>query len=68
MNVQRGDVVLVDFPLSSGAGTKVRPSLVVQNDRDNLRLTNTVVAQITGNIQRAREATQVMIELSTAAG
>src|SRR5260370_35160983 len=68
MNVQRGDAVLVDCPLSSGAGTKVRPSLVVQNDRDNLRLTNTVVAQITSNIHRAGEATQVLIELSTAAG
>lgn len=68
MNVKRGDVVLVDFPLSSGAGTKVRPSLVVQNDRDNIRLANTVVAQITGNILRANEATQVLIELSTPAG
>jgi mRNA interferase MazF len=68
MNVKRGDVVLVDFPLSSGAGTKVRPSLVVQNDRDNMRLANTVVAQITGNILRSSEATQVLIELSTQAG
>jgi mRNA interferase MazF len=67
MNVKRGDVVLVDFPMASG-GTKVRPSLVVQNDRDNKRLTNTVVAQITGNINRAGEATQVLIELSTPAG
>jgi mRNA interferase MazF len=68
MNVQRGDVVLVDFPFAKGGGTKVRPSLVVQNDRDNVRLSNTVVAQITGNVQRAREATQVLIEVSTPAG
>jgi mRNA interferase MazF len=68
MNVQRGDVVLVDFPFAGGGGTKVRPSLVVQNDRDNVRLLNTVVAQITGNVQRAREAPQVLIELATPAG
>jgi mRNA interferase MazF len=68
MNVKGGDVVLVDFPLASGGGTKVRPSLVIQNDPDNLRLINTVVAQITGNVQRARESTQVLLELSTPAG
>ena len=35
MNVQRGDVVLVDYPYATGSGTKVRPVLVIQNDRDN---------------------------------
>jgi mRNA interferase MazF len=38
MNVQRNDVVLVDFPFTDGSGSKVRPALVVQNDRDNGRL------------------------------
>ncbi len=33
MNVQRGDVVLVDYPYTTGGGTKVRPVLVIQNDR-----------------------------------
>ena len=32
MNVQRGDVVLVDYPYAAGGGTKVRPVLVIQND------------------------------------
>jgi mRNA-degrading endonuclease toxin of MazEF toxin-antitoxin module len=30
MNVQRGDVVLVDYPYAAGGGTKVRPVLVIQ--------------------------------------
>jgi mRNA-degrading endonuclease toxin of MazEF toxin-antitoxin module len=34
MKVGRGDVFLVDFPFSTGGGAKVRPALVVQNDRD----------------------------------
>ena len=37
MNVQRGDVVLVDYPYPGGGGAKVRPALVIQNDRDNRR-------------------------------
>jgi mRNA interferase MazF len=68
MNVQRSDVVLVDFPYASGTGSKVRPALVIQNDRDNVRLVNTIIAQITGTTHRALEATQVLIDLSTAEG
>ena len=47
MNVQRGDIVLLDYPYPSGGGAKVRPALVVQNDRDNRRLVNTIIVQIT---------------------
>jgi mRNA interferase MazF len=68
MNVHRGDVVLVDFPYAGPTGSKVRPALVIQNDRDNVRLVNTIVAQITGTTHRALEATQVLIDLSTAEG
>jgi mRNA interferase MazF len=57
MNVQRGDVVLLDYPYASGGGAKVRPALVVQNDRDNQRLTNTIVVQITSVTRRALEPT-----------
>jgi len=67
MIVKRGDVVLVDFPFGSG-GSKMRPALVVQNDLDNGRLLNTIVAQITGNTQRAGEPTQVLVEVSTPDG
>lgn len=68
MNVQRGDVVLVDFPYPSGTGSKVRPALVVHNDRDNARLLNTILVQITGTMHRALEATQVLIDVSTPEG
>jgi mRNA interferase MazF len=68
MNVQRGDVVLVDYPYASGTGAKVRPVLVIQNDRDNQRLLNTVVVQITSVTRRALEPTQLLIELATPAG
>jgi mRNA interferase MazF len=64
----RGDVVLVDYPFSSGAGSKRRPALVLQNDRDNARLTNTIIAMITSQTARAHEATQLLIALSTPEG
>lgn len=67
--MQRGDVVLLDFPFSGGAGSKVRPALVVQNDRDNARLQNTIVVMITSRTQRAAtEPTQLLIDISTPEG
>src|SRR5215813_12153821 len=68
MTVRRGEVVLVDFPYPSGVGSKVRPALVIQNDRDNARLLNTVVIQITSTTHRALETTQVLVEVSTPEG
>lgn len=59
--VQRGDVVVVDFSVTYPQAGK-RPALVVQNDRDNARMRNTIVAQITTNTSRAREATQLLID------
>ena len=62
MTCHRGDVVLLDYPFSDSTGSKVRPALVVQSDRDNVRLTNTVVALITRNLSRVtREPTQMLI-------
>ena len=43
----RGDVVVVEYPFSSGTSSKRRPALVVQNNLDNGRLTNTVIVMIT---------------------
>jgi mRNA interferase MazF len=65
MTLSRGDVVLVDFPYSSGTGSKFRPALVIQNDADNARLTNTILVQITGTTHRALEPTQVLVEVTT---
>jgi mRNA interferase MazF len=63
--MNRGDVVLVDFPYTSGLQSKVRPAVVVQNDRDNQRLKKTVVAMITGNVRRAGEPTHLTIDPAT---
>src|SRR5262249_56389686 len=68
MNVRRGDVVLVDYPYAAGGGTKRRPVLVIQNDRDNQRLLNTIVAQITSTTRRSQEPTQLLIEVTTPDG
>jgi mRNA interferase MazF len=67
--IQRGDIVLVNFPFSSGAGSKLRPAVVVQIDRNNQRLTNTIVAMITRTTHRAtREPTQLLIDITTSDG
>jgi mRNA interferase MazF len=68
MSVNRGDVVLVNWPFSSGTGKKPRPALVVQNDHDNARLTNTIVVMITSVTRRALEATQLLIDVTTPDG
>ena len=68
MTVNRGDVALAFYPFASGVGGSRRPVLIVQNDADNRRLKNTVVAQITSNLRRATEPTHFLIEAATAEG
>lgn len=69
MRVQRADVVLVDYPYSDRTGSKVRPCLVVQNDRNNQRLDDTIVVTISRTTHRAPvEPTQLLIDLNTPAG
>lgn len=53
MNVQRGDIVIVDYPYSNNTGSKVRPALVVQSDIWNQRLNNTIIASITSSRHRS---------------
>jgi len=64
---RRGEVVVVDFPYSDG-GSKIRPALVVQNDRDNGRLAKTVVAMITGNLRRAGDPSHLLVDPATPDG
>src|SRR5438874_13004277 len=69
--MKRGQVVIVDWPLfraTAAAQSKPRPAVVVQNDRDNARLTNTILAMITSVTRRALETTQLLIEVSTSDG
>jgi len=67
MNVQRGDIVLVDFPYSDQTGHKVRPA--VQSDVWNQRLEDTIIALITSSRhRRIGAATQYFIDISTDEG
>ena len=59
--LSRGSIVVVDFA-STNPGSGVRPAVVVQNDRDNARMANTIVAQITSNVSRSHEPTQLLID------
>jgi mRNA interferase MazF len=68
MTVQRGDVVIVDYPNTSGAARKRRPAVVVQNDTNNRRLTNTIVVGITSNTSRVHEPTQMLIRVASPEG
>jgi len=69
MNYQRGDVVLADLPYSDRSGSKKRPALVVQCDRNNQRLDDVIVAMITSTTQRAAvEPTQLLIDIATVEG
>lgn len=63
MIVLRGDIVLVAFPFTTGAATKIRPAVVIQTDRNNKRLRSTLLAAITSNVRNAAEATQVSIDI-----
>lgn len=53
---------MVDFPYTDAAQSKVRPAVVVQNDRDNQRLRKTVVAMITGNLRRRGDPSHLYID------
>ncbi len=60
---RRGDVVIVQFPYVGGGAGKTRPAVVVQCDRLNRQIQNTVVAMITGNLRLvAREPTQFLVD------
>jgi len=61
--MNRGDLVIVDFRMMNPSAG-VRPALVVQNDLDNARMSNTIVAQVTTNVRRFGEPTQLLIDTS----
>jgi mRNA interferase MazF len=67
--ISRGDVVLLPISFVSGPGTKIRPAVIVQNDRLNGRLNSTIVAVITTTNKRAQiEPSQLFVDISTADG
>jgi mRNA interferase MazF len=69
MKLQRGDIVVVDFPQQTGQPAKRRPVVVVQCDPNNRRLSNSVFAMVTSNLKlAATESTQFVIDISTPDG
>ena len=69
MKYTRGDIVLADLPYSDRSGAKVRPALVVQNDRNNARLDDVIVAMLTRTTTRSSsEPTQLLIDVTTPIG
>jgi mRNA interferase MazF len=68
MTVRRGDVVLAWFPFASGQGAKRRPRLIIQNDEDNKKLGNTIIAQITSTLRRTGDKSHVLVSASTPDG
>ncbi|MCI0461758.1 MAG: type II toxin-antitoxin system PemK/MazF family toxin [Gemmataceae bacterium] len=66
--MNRGDVVLADFPFQDVPGSKVRPALVVQNDADNAALDNTILAMITGSKRGLGRPTNVLVDPATPEG
>ena len=68
MSYRRGDIVLVDVAFGSRPGSKIRPMVVIQNDRNNARMNKTILATITTNTSRVGEPTQVFIDVSTPDG
>ena len=69
MNVQRGDIIIVNYPYSDQIRSKIRPALVVQSDLWNQRLDATIIASITSSRRRRVGApTQYFIDTATEEG
>ena len=66
--MRRGEIVIVEIAYVERQGGKKRPAIIIQNNRDNQRLANTVVAMISGNVAHSRETTQLFIDPTTADG
>jgi mRNA interferase MazF len=66
--IRRGDVVIVSFPFTDTGQSKVRPALVVQNDRDNQTIRKTVIAMITGNLRRRGDPSHLFVDPQDPAG
>ena len=69
MKYARGDIILADLPFTDRTGSKVRPALVVQNDRNNARLEDVILVFITRTTGRATaEPTQLLVDVATPLG
>ena len=60
--MQRGDIVMVDFPYSDGMQSKFRPAVIVQSDRYNSTWRKTVIVMVTGNTSRKNEPAHLFLD------
>ena len=58
---QRGEVVMIDFPFTDTGQSKVRPAVVVQNDRDNQKIRKTIIAMVTSNLRRQGDPSHLFV-------
>ena len=68
MNFRRGDIVLVLFPDSNLRTAKRRPALIVQADRLETNLSQTIVAMITSNLARGGLSGRVSVRVGCVKG
>jgi mRNA interferase MazF len=66
--MNRGDVILADFPFFDRPGFKRRPALVVQSDTYNVKLITTIVAMISGQLKYVSDPAQCLIDPKTPEG
>ncbi len=52
MTLKQRDIVLVPFPFSDQTGKKVRPVIIVSNDKFNSTSEDTIVCAITTNLSK----------------
>ena len=67
-NYNRGDIVLVRFPMPDLKKYKPRPALIIQNDTNNEKLANTILLQITSNLSNKDLSTQYYIDIDSDEG
>jgi mRNA interferase MazF len=66
--IRRCDVIMVDFPFTDTGQSKVRPAVVVQNDRDNPKIRKTIIAMVTGNLRRRGDPSHLYVDPNTPDG
>jgi len=52
--VKQRDIVLLPFPFSDQSGLKVRPAIIISNNRFNATSEDVIVCAITSNIEKSK--------------
>jgi mRNA interferase MazF len=63
-----GDIVIVDFPFTDQPQKKRRPAVIVQADLYNQMLAKTIIAMVTGNLQRRTDPAHLFVDPAASEG